>query len=337
MIRKFWLLFLVTICVTVFSACGSNGEGDSAPRGRGTQAFDVLSHLSVNFSGVEGSGTANVAVIDSNAMEMEMMQAAGFALTGTPADTEHLAEFLTLAAAIDWSVYPATNLSNGDSVTVTVSVNQDTLSRHNMRVANLTRQHTVAGLGELPNVSILDDGDVLHYLVASAQNLSESIFDLETNIAHVVGAFRTATHNSDIYGFFITQQQIEEQMNMSVTLRPIYAHTLFNSEQSTTDAFIVLAVTSDVIRTNLTGEVLYSLDTAYGAVMFSNIVVENGTVNFDNAGFARTSSQGMANEGETQLYGDMDEMFRNVIDSRMRLPRRTDFCPYTVLNSHPLQ
>ena len=119
--------------------------------------FDAMSHLTVEFSGLDGQGSASVAVVDMAAWESAAMQAAGLAEA-----TATLMDFLAVASAVDAEVSPDSGLYNGDSVTITLTVNEDIASEYGFRVTGgLTRNFTVAGLTEVETVDVFEGVELI--------------------------------------------------------------------------------------------------------------------------------------------------------------------------------
>ena len=119
--------------------------------------FDAMSHLTVEFSGLDGQGSARVVFVDMAAWESAAMQAAGL----TEA-TATLMDFLAVASAVDAEVSPDSGLYNGDSVTITITVNDDIASEYGFRVTGgLTRNFTVTGLTEVETVDVFEGVEIV--------------------------------------------------------------------------------------------------------------------------------------------------------------------------------
>ncbi|MCL2386211.1 MAG: hypothetical protein FWC89_01560 [Defluviitaleaceae bacterium] len=190
MLKKLVFVLLIAACLALV-ACGGDSGGGGIGIGRSTQTFDVLSHLSVDFSGVDGSGNATVTVNDQNAMEVAMMEAAGFTMTGTLADAAHLADFLILANAIGWEVYPNANLSNGDRVTITLNIDQDVCKRQiEARLYRGRREAYTLLVGLCTDATLFDayfTYDILNFTISKVYSLIAMYFRHLANDFRLIG------------------------------------------------------------------------------------------------------------------------------------------------------
>jgi hypothetical protein len=113
------------------------------------QKADAFAFVSVSYDGYNGNGTVNVRFNEGALAESVMGE--------EPEDWEELGEWLTtydnLCMGIDLSVTPRKNLSNGDTVTVVVSVTGEAAKK----ISGGEMEFQVSGLPEIETVDIFKD------------------------------------------------------------------------------------------------------------------------------------------------------------------------------------
>lgn len=108
----------------------------------GKKNFKVTEDLTMTYSGFNGYGTAD---LDKDDWYADIVEEYG--------EDMDFMEQLELAAnldnAVQFSVEPSENLSNGDKITVTVEVNNDKLKEYKFKLTGGTETFTVAGLEDV--------------------------------------------------------------------------------------------------------------------------------------------------------------------------------------------
>jgi len=114
--------------------------------GCGSTKVDIFSEVSLEFSGYDGYGTATFYEGDwLDEIEDEI--------------DEHLSnkERLEIEDAIVFSCEPTEDLSNGDTVTVSVDVDEDVLDEYKLKLESESTTFTVKGLDEVEEFDPFDD------------------------------------------------------------------------------------------------------------------------------------------------------------------------------------
>ena len=135
--RKLIFLPLCLLCIPfLLSGCGKT-------------SIPMMDNIEVSFSGTNGNGSASVSV-DWETIEDTIMDSAEDTWDG-------LGGIIEVEDAIDVSVSPDEELSNGDKVTVTINYDKDTLSEHNLKLSGPMKQDfTVEGLTDVEIVDAFD-------------------------------------------------------------------------------------------------------------------------------------------------------------------------------------
>jgi len=334
MFKKLTYIAVMIVCVVFVTACGgeeSVGGGSS----RSTQNFDVLSHLSVEFSGIDGNGTAAVVVNDQNEMELAMMRAAGFNVTGTRADLTYTADFFVLASAIDWSISPSTNLTNGDTVTITLNLNQDTLTRYNMRVPTATRQHTVQGLSDLETLAELTPFPVsfndfnygeLDTLMNIADEFINNQFSLDTTPDVVRSWFAQVTGNINAY-FQVGQGQTTFELDIQI--EPVKAYIFspeYDPNRRNQVSYLLVVYSIETKAHNInhrTDAIYYANDTIYTSVRIPRVNFVDSELQLGNgrAGLGRPYNQNAILVVQS-MFLSFDELYQEIISTHMHVENR---------------
>lgn len=121
-------LMLLLICVCALGGCSS-----------GKAVIDLADYVSVEFTGSNGDGTANVFV-DTNAM--------------LPLLEEHNTSLVAAASFTAEKIENNGKLSNGDTVSVTVKFSEKMMENAKIDVRNITQSFTVSGLKEKEKLEV---------------------------------------------------------------------------------------------------------------------------------------------------------------------------------------
>ncbi len=157
--------------------------------GCGKKKISVTENITVNFEGYDGFG---VAKLDNEyTWENEALEAAGIkSIEGL--DT--LAEALYIEMAVSYDVAPTENLSNGDEVTVTVTIDQAALEDYDFElVADSELKYTVNNLSELSTVDLFENIDVQYQGIAP--DVTATLIDANTD--HYIGVQRYTLDKTD--------------------------------------------------------------------------------------------------------------------------------------------
>lgn len=113
--RMMGVCFLVgAISLTLFGCKQEQSDG----------VVDVMDYVTVDFEGTDGSGTATVNV-DYDQLELEIVGGKdALEEMDDVDDLETLSQYINVVAGISFSIDKNSDLSNGDTVTVTVTYNE---------------------------------------------------------------------------------------------------------------------------------------------------------------------------------------------------------------------
>lgn len=124
--------------------------------GCGKKEIDVMEGIEVEFSGVDGYGTARIA--DEYVFEEAALEAAGLAeKMDSDFDDEAIGTLqgvYTIEEAVKYEVSPSENLSNGDVVTVTASINNESVEDFKIHFTGSEKKFTVEGLNEVEQIDL---------------------------------------------------------------------------------------------------------------------------------------------------------------------------------------
>lgn len=133
---------LAVMCVGFLTGCG------------GSSSISLMDYVTVNFSGVDGNGTASVSW-DQVKMEQDMAGDTDGAISSE--ELEKIAKFTEFEFSIQYSLDKETGLSNGDSVTVTATYNEDLQKESGVKVkGDTSKKFKVEGLKEPVEVDAFD-------------------------------------------------------------------------------------------------------------------------------------------------------------------------------------
>lgn len=139
MCKVFLLAALAVVMAMAMAGCGST-------------KVDVTKDVFVLFSGVDGDGRAEVRFSKEDPSDYtpeflyDLMDAGKLA-------ADDWQKLFTISSAVIYEVSPERNLSNGDTVTVTVDVDEDILNSMKISAKPATLTFTVEGLTEVTEVT----------------------------------------------------------------------------------------------------------------------------------------------------------------------------------------
>ena len=125
--------------------------------GCGKTEIDVMEGIEVEFSGVDGYGTAWIN--DTDAWEEAAFEAAGIK-EKLDTDSEEVIEATQAAFVIEeavrFEISPTENLSNGDVVTVTAALDNESVEDYKITFIGDKKTFTVEGLKEVEEIDLFD-------------------------------------------------------------------------------------------------------------------------------------------------------------------------------------
>ena len=116
-----------------------------------TKSVDLLQYADVTFDGASGNATATVT-LDYNGLGKELFGKGKDQDIWDEAQTE-----LSLMGHVNYTVTPQTGLSNGDTVTLTVSADDTFLKNHEITLSETSKTLTVSGLKEPETIDPFED------------------------------------------------------------------------------------------------------------------------------------------------------------------------------------
>ncbi|MBP5265781.1 MAG: hypothetical protein J6Z06_03045 [Lachnospiraceae bacterium] len=119
------------------------GCGKEAPDG----IVDITNYIDVEFEGENGSGKATVN-IDYDGLELELVGGKdALEEMDSVEDLEELSQYINVVAGISFSIDQSSDLSNGDTVTVTATYDEKTAEEAQVVFGeNLSKSFEVTGL-----------------------------------------------------------------------------------------------------------------------------------------------------------------------------------------------
>lgn len=131
--RKRNFMFLTVLLVLALNGCGKEEK-----------AIDVTEALTLRFSGVSGSGTAEIE--DPYSWEKEALAATNIDEIDSFSD---LGDAFIIESAVSYDISPKENLSNGDEVTVSVKIDNETIEKYDIKFIGEEKKFIVEGLSEI--------------------------------------------------------------------------------------------------------------------------------------------------------------------------------------------
>lgn len=123
--------------------------------GCGKKEIDVMENLEVEFSGVDGHGTAWLA------NEYGWEDAAAEAIGGKdPEDISLIGDMMKIEDAVSFELYPDEGLSNGDEVTVKATADDEKVRDYKIKFKTGEKKFTVDGLKEIEQIDLFENADV---------------------------------------------------------------------------------------------------------------------------------------------------------------------------------
>ena len=116
-----------------------------------TKSVDLLQYADVTFDGASGNATATVT-LDYNGLGKELFGKGKDQDIWDEAQTE-----LSLMGHVNYTVTPQTGLSNGDTVTLTVSADDAFLKNHEITLSETSKTLIVSGLKEPETIDPFED------------------------------------------------------------------------------------------------------------------------------------------------------------------------------------
>ena len=175
--------------------------------GCGKKEVDVMAGIEVEFSGVDGYGTARIT--DKDAWEEEAFEAAGIK-EKLDADSEEVIEATQAAFVIEeavrFEISPTENLSNGDVVTVTAVLDNESVEDYKIAFIGDKKTFTVEGLKEVEQIDLFDGVTV----------------EFEGFAPYVKASINDKHTNSDIYVTYSLDRSENLTMGDTVTITAEY-------------------------------------------------------------------------------------------------------------------
>lgn len=143
-IRKHFILMgiLAVMCAGLLTGCG------------GSSSISLMDYVTVEFGGVDGSGTAILSV---DKVKMEQDMAGDDDGDISKGELEKIAKFTEFEFSINYELDKTEGLSNGDTVTVTVTYDKDLQKESGVKVkGDTSKKFKVEGLKEPVEVDAFD-------------------------------------------------------------------------------------------------------------------------------------------------------------------------------------
>lgn len=149
------ILKAATMSVLLFIAMGTL-------TGCGKKQIDVMEGIELKYNGVNGYGTAYIA--DAYVWEDEALEAAGLA-EAMDSDDESEAfsavrGVFTIESAVKYEISPSDNLSNGDEVTVTAKIDNESVEDYAIEFTGKEKKFIVKGLKEVEEIDLFKGVEV---------------------------------------------------------------------------------------------------------------------------------------------------------------------------------
>lgn len=130
--------------------------------GCGKKEIDVMEGLELNFNGVDGYGTATI--VDEFFWEDEALEASGISekaeLNKDEDAVESLQGMYVVGSAVEYEITPQNNLSNGDEVTVSVRIDNESIEDYKIEFTGSEKKFIVEGLKEVEEIDLFEGVDV---------------------------------------------------------------------------------------------------------------------------------------------------------------------------------
>lgn len=212
-------ILMLTICVFLLAGCGGK--------------TDAMEYVSVTFTGYEGNGKVDL-VVDYDAIIESII---GAEPDGDSYEefSEWMNDYLIYDEGIEVSCSPKEGLSNGDTVTVTVSLSETVAKK----VTGESKKFTVSGLPEIETVDIFKDislryeGIVGEYTMVHLDKLSDSqiIQDCHFDIEPESGI-----ENGDVVTVTITNTDVLAEKHLCTPAETSKTFTVSGLDEYLTDS-----------------------------------------------------------------------------------------------------
>ncbi len=145
MTNKKWtsIIVVVGLVCLLLTGCGGN-------------KLDMKDYVTIEYSGLNGVGEAKV-LINEDAL---LLDAIGEPSSGVNGSLQYMQDVFIIMSAISYQVEPKEGLSNGDTVTVTFQLDNESLKEKDIQLTGETLTFKVEGLEEGTTVDPFKDIDV---------------------------------------------------------------------------------------------------------------------------------------------------------------------------------
>ena len=130
--------------------------------GCGKKEIDVTEGLEVEFNGVDGYGTARIS--NEFFWEEEALEAAGLVEKADSGNDDEaigaIQGIYAVESAVEYTIAPKENLSNGDEVTVTAKIRNESVEDYKIEFTGGEKKFTVEGLKEVEQIDLFEGVDV---------------------------------------------------------------------------------------------------------------------------------------------------------------------------------
>lgn len=142
--------------------------------GCGTKKIDVMESLTLNYSGVNGYGIAEIE--DIYAWESSALEAVGIQDIDSFSDLE---DAFIIESAVSYDISPKENLSNGDEVIVTAQIDNEAVEKYKIKFEAKEKKFVVEGLPEVQTIDLFENIDVTFQGIAP--NATATVIDASTD------------------------------------------------------------------------------------------------------------------------------------------------------------
>lgn len=181
--NKLLVMLVMLLSVMTLSGCGK-------------KTIDVTSEVQVTFSGGNGYGKAEVE--NEYFWEDEALEIAG--IDSIDSFTS-LGEALVIESAVQYELTPNENLSNGDEVVLSVSIDESVLEDYDFKLKAKEKKFTVAGLPEIQTVDLFENISVT--FSGTAPNASAVINNGNTEASVTNVSYRFSDDSTRLQGLDI--------------------------------------------------------------------------------------------------------------------------------------
>ena len=210
-----------------------------------TKSVDLLQYADVTFDGASGNATATVT-LDYNGLGKELFSKGKDQDIWDEAQTE-----LSLMGHVNYTVTPQTGLSNGDTVTLTVSADDTFLKNHEITLSETSKTLTVSGLKEPETIDPFEDS--LLNIAVEGETVSGKLNILVRGCAPHLGVTVSSDLPADDPRSALTYSVATESPEVSLENVP---HYLNSADEVTPD---LLAQLKPLVENELNSSVDYGM------------------------------------------------------------------------------